>query len=186
MKELISLLEIRERRIVGFLCLLLAVALLCLAFVQVKERGAAGRAVRNLQDEKRNYSRLDTERNEARQDFQRWQDGIRDMEELKKSYFYNEKSAGQDLRLDLQRIFSASGVTWSQIRYDYSDFAAESIKKVDVSFVFSGFYPGLKKFLATVERHPKFLFIDRISFTNINSETGQLELKINLVGYYER
>lgn len=36
MKELISLLDVRERRIMGVLCLLLAAALLFLAFVLVK------------------------------------------------------------------------------------------------------------------------------------------------------
>lgn len=186
MKELISLLDVRERRIMGVLCLLLAAALLFLAFVLVKERSTAGRTLKNLQNEKLNYKRLDTERNDARRDFQRWQAGLRDMEELKKSYFYEEKFAGQDLRLDLQQIFSAAGVNWSQIKYDYSGFAAEGIKKVDVSFVFSGSYPALIKFLETVEKHPKFLFVERISFTSIILQAGQLEAKINLVGYYEK
>jgi hypothetical protein len=170
----------------GVLCLLLAAALLFLAFVLVKERSTAGRTLKNLQNEKLNYKRLDTERNDARRDFQRWQAGLRDMEELKKSYFYEEKFAGQDLRLDLQQIFSAAGVNWSQIKYDYSGFAAEGIKKVDVSFVFSGSYPALIKFLETVEKHPKFLFVERISFTSIIPQAGQLEAKINLVGYYEK
>jgi hypothetical protein len=170
----------------GVLCLLLAAALLFLAFVLVKERSTAGRTLKNLQNEKLNYKRLDTERNDARRDFQRWQAGLRDMEELKKSYFYEEKFAGQDLRLDLQQIFFAAGVNWSQIKYDYSGFAAEGIKKVDVSFVFSGSYPALIKFLETVEKHPKFLFVERISFTSIIPQAGQLEAKINLVGYYEK
>ncbi len=95
MKELISLLDSRERRIMGALCLLLAASLLFLAFVLVRERSTAGRTLMNLQTEKLNYNKLDTERNDARRDFERWQDGLRDMEELKKSYFYDEKSAGQ-------------------------------------------------------------------------------------------
>lgn len=186
MKELISLLDVRERRIMGVLCLLLAAALLFLAFVLVKERSTAGRTLKNLQNEKLNYKKLDTEKNDARRDFRRWQDGLRDMEELKKSYFYEEKFAGQDLRLDLQQIFSAAGVNWSQIKYDYSDFTAEGIKKVDVGFVFSGSYAALIRFLETVEKHPKFLFVERISFTSIIPQAGQIEAKINLVGYYER
>jgi Tfp pilus assembly protein PilO len=186
MKELISLLDVRERRIMAVLCLLLAASVLFLAFVLVKERGTARRTLKNLQNEKMNYKKLDTERNDARRDFQRWQDGLRDMEELKTSYFYDEKSASQGLRLDLQQIFRAAGVNWSQIKYDYSDFTAEGIKKVDVSFVFSGSYEALKKFLEIVEKHPKFLFVERISFTTINPQAGELEAKINLAGYYER
>jgi Tfp pilus assembly protein PilO len=185
MKELIDLLDLRERRIGGVLCVLLAAAVLFLGFVLVKERSTARGTVSRLETERLNYNKLNTQRNEAQQDFQRWQDAVRDMQDLKSSYFYDQKSAEQKLRLDLQKIFSASGLNWSQIKYDYSDFAAEGIQKVDVSFVFSGSYPALKKFLATVEKHPKFLFVERISFTTINSQAGQLELKINLAGYYE-
>lgn len=186
MKELISLLDVRERRIMAVLCALLAASLLFLAFVLVKERSTAGRILKNLQNEKLNYKKLDTERNDAGRDFQEWQAAVRDMEELKKSYFYEEKFAGQDLRLDLQQIFNLAGVNWSQVKYDYSDLTAEDIRKVDVSFVFSGSYESLKKFLDTVERHPRFLFVERISFTTISLQAGQLEAKINLAGYSER
>lgn len=167
------------------LCLLLAASLLFLAFVLVRERGVAGHTLKSLQNEKLNYGKINAERGDARRDFQRWQDGLRDMEELKKSYFYDEKSGDQGLRLDLQKIFYASGVSWSQIKYNYSDLTAEGIKRVDVSFVFSGSYEALKKFLETVEKHAKFLFVERISFTTINPQAGQLEAKIDLAGYYE-
>jgi hypothetical protein len=186
MKEWISLLDIRERRIVGALGLLLAVALLFLAFVMLKERTTAGRALTQLRSEEQNLRTLSTQRDEAQRDFQRWQDALRDMQELKGSYFYDQKSKRQNLQVDLQQIFAASGINLSQIKYEYSYFAKEGIEKVDASFTISGSYGACKKFLETVEIRRKFLFVEKLAFSQIAAQGGPLELRINLAGYYER
>jgi Tfp pilus assembly protein PilO len=186
MKEWINLLDIRERKIAGVLCLLLAAALLFLAFVLLKERTTAGRAQTRLRSEEQNLRILIAQRDEAQRDFRRWQDALHDMQELKDSYFYEQKSKGQNLQLDLQQIFAASGINMSQIKYEYSDFTKEGIEKVDAGFTISGSYAALKNFLETIETRPKFLFVEKIAFSQIAAQGGPLELRVNLAGYYER
>jgi Tfp pilus assembly protein PilO len=58
------------------------------------------------------------------------------------------------------------------------------MKKVVAGFTFEGTYSGLKRFLSVVERSPKFLTLERIDFLNTGSETGALQLKIELAAYY--
>jgi len=186
MKEWISLLDIRERRAAAVLCALLAASLLFLAFVLVKVRATAGRMVQQWRSEEQNSQRLNVERDESRRNFQRWQEAVGDMQELEKSYFYDQKSSSQNLQVDLQQILASSGINLSQIKYDYSEFAKEGIAKVEATFTISGSYGALKKFLDTVEGRQKFIFVEKIAFSQIASQGGQLELRINLAGYYGR
>jgi hypothetical protein len=43
----------------------------------------------------------------------------------------------------------------------------------------------MKKFIFEVERHPKFLMIEKIDFEDISAQGGEIELVIILAGYYE-
>lgn len=108
------------------------------------------------------------------------------MDELKRTRFYSDVQGFQDLRLDLQALFDAAGVTVGDIVYGHTDYPRDGLHRVSVEFSFNGSYASLKLFLDRVERFPKFLFVEKIDFQNIGLRPGLLELKITMAGYYER
>ena len=89
------------------------------------------------------------------------------------------------MRLDLREIFRAASVrVTSDLMYDYADWEEERLKKVRVNFTMAGKYIALKRFIHKIEVHPKFLMIERIDFRDIDTQTGRIELQIELAGYY--
>lgn len=185
MKELFNLLTLRERRILGLLCLLLLSSLLFFIFCATAEKGRYFRSLETFSLEKNALQKIESGRDQKEKEWQEWQKAFQDMNELKNKYFYYEKDGITQLRRDLQKIFVEVGLQVSSIKYDYTDFEAEKMKKVKVSFDVTGSYLSLKKFLYSVEVLPKFLVIERIDFLNNDSQSGGFKLIISLAGYYE-
>jgi len=135
-----------------------------------------------LQDRSR---RAEKARADAKAEWLRWQEAVKDTESFRGTLFYDEKTAFQTVRLDLQQIFGQAGMDIPQISYRYADLEKLPIKKIVISFNYSGTYADLKRFLAIVERFRKFLAVEKIDFQKADAESGVLTLKMTLAGYYE-
>jgi Tfp pilus assembly protein PilO len=186
MKELFNFLNVKERRIAASLALLFVASLCVFLFVSLREKHAAGHTAARLQASEKDYRELSRTRSETKREWQLWQDARKDMEVLKETYFYAQEKGFEDLRLDVQKIFDASGVAVSEITFGYADFLKGNIQKVNADFHFSGSYASLKRFLDIVERHPRFIAVEKIDFLDIGTQPGLLELRIFMAGYYER
>jgi len=184
MKEIVSLLEPREKRVLAAL----AVALVILGvFLAVITWGSGGASVRRAAAAKaldRQAESAGRERTSWQLELSRWEDARRDSRALRRERFYRETNSINELRLDLQKIFSGVGLEFPQAKFDYSESDKEKARKVEVSFNFSGSYGLLKRFLAEVEKQPRFLFVERVNFLNIDSANGNLLLKVTLAAYY--
>jgi Tfp pilus assembly protein PilO len=122
---------------------------------------------------------------DVKAEWQAWQEAQIDIESFRGKYFYDEKTVFQSLRTDLQRIFNQAGMDIPLISYRYSEMDKASIKKVVLTFNYSGTYANLKSFLAIVEGFPKFLAVEKIDFQRPEAGSGLLTLKLTLAGYYE-
>lgn len=185
MKKLIDSMDGKERKIIGFLCLLLVVQMFFLLVVSIPLKGSYFRALSSLKSKQENYHQALKTNLEKKEEWLIWKQTLRDMEELKKKYFYDDEKGLQELRLDLQRIFQDTGIRITRLRYDYAEIKTGKVKRVNVSFNLRGPYVFLKEFIHAVEVLPKFLVIEKIDFLDINTIRGELELKVILAGYYE-
>lgn len=187
MKEIFDLLSDTEKKILGLLCLFLGVVLLFFLVISLPRRGSYFRAFSSLSAKQEEYERVNAAAAEKREEWFRWQEARRDMEDIGKKYFYEEKKDGfSQLRLDLEQILSESQMrVLGRKRYDYAEYEEEGIRKVNISFNLSGSYMALKQIIDTVERFPRFLVIEKIDFLDIDPARGDLELRVILAGYYE-
>jgi Tfp pilus assembly protein PilO len=185
MREIISLLRQKERKLVGALSLLTAVALLFYIFFARGVKDGYARTQNELQRVQSSFQTADSARNENKVSWEMWQQTYTDLEQLRSEYFYSKESIAQDLRQDIEDIFRDIGIPTPDIRYSYQDSAQEKIAKVTAAFQVSGPYYLMKKFAHAVEKYPKFLIMEKIDFSDINMQSGGLKLKITLAGYYE-
>ena len=185
MQEIISLLRHKERKTVGILCILAAVALLFYVFFARGVKGNYSRTQRELSTAERNYQEIDRLRNENKAEWLGWEQTYKDLEELRSQYFYTRETISQDLRQDIEDIFAGIGIPTPDIRYDYREDTKEKIAKVTATFQISGPYHLMKRFVHSVENFSKFLIVEKIDFADINMQSGGLKLKIVLAGYYE-
>jgi hypothetical protein len=186
MKNLIERWTAKERRAAAILAAAGAVGLLLLFYNLIQERPAATRLADRLGEIQGRYEKLSPVWVKTKADRELWREAAQDMDELKRTRFYSDVKGFQDLRPDLQALFDASGIAVGEMNFGYTDYPREALRRVTVEFVFNGTYAALKSFLDRVERQPKFLYVEKIDFQNIGLQPGQLELKITMVGYYER
>ena len=184
MKNLFSFFSQKERRILGFLCLLVGLALILYVFVAGGQKRTYSRSLdilasaeRDLNSVRSSLGRMDTER-------EKWEQTQKDMLELRQDYFYSEMEWVKVLRLDLERILDESRIQHSRKKFDYAIFEKERIQKVHVDFSVTGRYDSLKRFIHAVENFPKFLMIERIDFLDIDPQGRGIKLRIQLAGYY--
>jgi Tfp pilus assembly protein PilO len=184
MKELVKFLEPGERKFLVGLSVLLGALLVFLLAFTLGAGGAFSRRAAAVNSLRRQFQSADRERTALRQEFSQWEEAGRDGLALRQDRFYRESNGINELRLDLQEVFSGVGLEFPQAKFDYSELEKEKARKVAVSFNFSGSYGLLKQFLAEVEKQPRFLFVERINFLNIDTGSGNLLLKITLAAYY--
>ena len=185
MKELFNLLNLKERRAAAVVGAVLGAGAFLLFFASIREHRSASRAAAELQTMEQAYQILSRTRNEVKKEWQGWMDAQKDMAALRAGRFFEGKKITQDLRLTLQQIFDTAGIPVSDIAYGYTELVRGSIQKVSVDFRFTGNYMMLKRLLDTIERHPRFLHVEKIDFQSIGKQPGLLEIKISLAGYYE-
>lgn len=181
---MLNLLEDKEKKALRYVGVVLGLVLIFLFLLALPQRKRYFSALSVLEEKERNHKYFEGIGQSREEEWHRWQEAFRDMDELKSQYFYAEKQIPQQLRIDLDQIQKKARIRASRINYRYTQFRREEIKKVSVSFNIKGPYITLKRFLLTVEELPKFLFVEKIDFLDIDSQRGILELKIVLAVYY--
>ena len=184
MSALIEVLNDRERKTLvrlGLVALLTAV--LC-AVLSLGQRKAYIRAADNKERLVRSYGEIQTAREAKLTDWDRWQEAARDLADFRSEYLYNEEEGVKALRLDLEGIFRLAGISVSRFTYSYSELERGEVKKITAAFSFSVTYEKLKRLLASIEKFPKLLTVDKIDFSDTGSGGGLLRIRMTLAGYY--
>ena len=184
MIEMFDLLSKKERRILQVLVVLLVAVVLFFLFVALKEKNEYKNSVNYLSSKQKEYKILDANKIEKENEWQSWQNAHEDIEDLREKYLFRDNEGYASLRLMLQQIFDESRIQHSDIRYQYSPFDKEKIRKVNITFNLIGPYFSLKRFINSVENLQRFLLIEKIDFIDTPSQGGDLKLKITLAGYY--
>lgn len=186
MKELFDLLAKSERKILILLCVLLAAALIFNQGFALKQKKAYSYSVKSLPNQQKEFANIKELNRNIKMEWLQWDEARRDIADIEKKYFYRENKNINQLRLDLRKIFQQARIrVISDLMFDYADWEEEKLKRVRVRFTMAGPYVALKRFIHQVEIHPKFLMIERIDFRDIDTQSGQIELRIELAGYYE-
>ncbi len=183
---MVDLLQKKEKRILGFMTIVLFGSVIFFGLIALGEKRAYFKDVEMLSSKKREYLGLRLKTLEKRSEYLKWRQTYRDVEDLREEYFYDGKEGIKKLRIDLQRIFNSSEVRPSGgIAYDYYDLNLKNFKKVVVRFNLVGSYYSLKKFINTIISFPRFLVIEKIDFLEARSDDGKIEVMVILAGYYE-
>jgi len=186
MKELFDLLEISERKILVLLCVFLAAAMIFHQGFALKQKRAYSYSAESLPILQKEFANIKELNRNIKMELLQWNEARRDIADIEKEYFYKGNKNINQLRLDLRKIFRQARIrVISDLMFDYTDWEEEKLKRVHVHFTLAGRYVALKSFIHQVEIHPKFLMIERIDFRKIDTQSGQIELQIDLAGYYE-
>ena len=184
MRELFRLLGERERRTLAVLGAAAGVCLLAFVFAGLGLMRGFRRAEASVRTLSAELAKAEAARDAAVAEAQSWEQAAADLAKLETERFYDGAHEVRDLRLDLARVFREAGIGVSKIAYRHADLEKGRMRKIVAGFAFVGTYAGLKRFLAVVERSPRFLILERIDFLNTGAETGTLNLRIELAAYY--
>lgn len=186
MNGIFELLDRKDRRILGTLCLLLVFALLFLYVVALGEKRSYFDSLDRLASKKESAREMKVARQEKNAEWLKWQQTLDDMKELKAKYFYKKEEGVSPLMRDTQKILNSARIRVSQKRYDYAHLKEDMYQVVRITFETTGSYTDLKKFIHSVETFPRFLVVQKIDFLDVDSFSGGLKVQVALVGYYEQ
>ncbi len=184
MKELFDLLRKKERKVLGITVLLLLVSLVFYSFIGLGEKRRYFRLNELFSHGEKNIQDLKTSRDEKKLEWNRWKEASLDIKDLKNNYFYNKEDIIQDLRQDLEKVFRRNGIPSPRIKYNYNGLEVEKINNMTASFNIEGHYHLVRKFIYDLENFQKFLIIEKIDFSEINTNSGVLKIKLAVAGYY--
>ena len=186
MKELLNLLETRERRILVFLCVFLVASLIFHQGIALKQKQAYSQSVETFPAKQEEVENLKSINDGIKMEWLQWDEARQDIADIEKKYFYREDKNINQMRIDLRKIFRETRTrVVSDMIFDWGKWEGEDLKRVSAQFSIAGSYAAMKRFIHRVEVHPKFLMIEKIDFRDVDTQTGRVELQIELAGYYE-
>lgn len=186
MKELISFLGARERRILRLLLYALLAAVILILAGGVWQRSRFRRAQAALAAEQRTFAQDDAKRQDLRIWQTLWAQARRDLDAMKGKSLYNEEDIVPALRADLDRLLREAGLAVSKFDYDYGAGIRTSVGRVAVAFEVKSVYPAVKRFLGLLETFPKLLVVEGLSFPRTTKGQSGLSLRVTLAAYYAK
>ena len=184
MKELFDQLDPKERRYLWILAVCLAIVFFFNYFIARGEKNAYLSSKNSMEIKQKEMEKAQEDNRDRREEWMMWQEVQKDLKELGDNYLYKVPEVTKELRKDLQSILDRANVEYAQMKYDYSSHEGSKIYQVIITFNIQGTYLALKKLIHEVKQFPKFLVVEKISFSDIDSQTGALRLRISLAGYY--
>jgi len=185
MSVIINHLTDKEKRALGRLGLAVLLFLALGLVLYLNQKNGFVNATDDLTRARMELRKAEKSLGSAKAESGRWQEARQDLESFGASYFYSDKNGIEALRRDLERIFNQTGVYVSEMGYSYADMDKVRVKKIVVSFNFTGTYAALRRLLSVIERTPKFLTVEKMDFLNTGTDSGYLNLRMVLAGYYE-
>lgn len=186
MNGIYELLDRKDRRILGVLCLFLILALVYLFVVALGTKRSYFESLDRLASKKESARKVKQLKREKNNEWLKWHKTLRDVKELKDKYFYKDKEGISPLMQDTDQILNTARIRVSQKSYDYADLEEGMYRLVRVTFETSGSYSALKKFIHSVESFPRFLVVQKIDFLDADPLSGGLKVRVTLVAYYEQ
>lgn len=184
MKELIEFLTDTEKKIIKFILIILALSFLFLFFTLVWPRNQAAGVASKLNSQKKSFEQAKETRDKSEQLWLQWSEASRQLEELKKNWYYRgEDSLGQ-IRIDLEEIFHQAGLSLPALQYNYHNLEKSRIKKISFNLRLRTSYLSLRELLARLEAYPRFLLIEDIDFQNGGEGGSNLDLRLVVSAYY--
>ncbi|MBD3414342.1 MAG: hypothetical protein GF421_07935 [Candidatus Aminicenantes bacterium] len=183
---MIDLFNAKERRIlVSAGLFLLGVGLFYFLGARVQVKGFIQNQ-ETLKEKKEELANLEEAVIESKQEYMRWIQAQQDIEYVKKKYIYHGEKSIQEMRWDLNRLHRKTEIKIGTVKYDYHENTDENIHKASLSFDVTGTYVLIKEFLCDVESFQKFLYVEKMTFKEIERQTGKIKLGISLAAYYEK
>lgn len=122
---------------------------------------------------------------EKKKEYMRWIEARQDVRYLIDNFFYHGRTSIYHIRQDLNELYRNTGIKASNIKYNYEENEDGKFKKISVSFDIAGTYALIKKFLFEIENIDKFMYVEKITFKDIEREGGKVQLGLSLAVYYE-
>ncbi|RLE03788.1 MAG: hypothetical protein DRJ11_03200 [Candidatus Aminicenantes bacterium] len=185
MEFLVKLINKKEKNLLLSLSILLLMNLILFQVLGQGKRRSYFQQLSTLKKGKAELIALEKEINNLKNMWLQWRKVEEDINYLEK-YFYGEENGFEKLRQDLNQLFQAAGGQFSSLRYDYARYDKIGIKKVKITFRLTLSYYSLKKFINAVENLPKFLIIENLRFSEIDSSTGRLQVDLGLAAYFRK
>lgn len=184
MKELIKLLNPKERKVLQLVFLASCLGLLFLAFVLSWEKGKLRSLGEEVAGRRKTLEQDQESLEKSKQLWLQWSATRRHLDEVKSNWYYRGEEGVQAMRLDLGQVMSRVGLPLPPVQYSYQEIEKDLIGKVSFNFRLATSYFSLRNFMVEIESFPKFLCLERLEFQNVSDEGNRLDVRLVVAGYH--
>lgn len=184
MKELIEFLTDRERKIIKTILIVFIFSLIFFLFALIWPKNQAARLEAKLNSQKKSLEKAQEARDKSQQLWLQWSEAGRQLEELKKTWYYRGEAEWRQIRIDLEEIFYRAGLSLPALQYNYHDLEKGKIRKISFNLRLRTTYLTLRDLIARLEAFPRFLLLEDIDFQNVGEGGSHLDLRLMISAYY--
>ncbi len=176
------MLEEKERKVI--LYLIIALLLNCLIYFLVSGnlKNAYYSRLERYSTLRRSVLKLNMEIDKRKFELLKWQKAEKDIENLRKNYFYPSQNGIEIVRKVLEKLAKEKGIYINEINYSYKVHEKEKIGEIGVSFSVEDDYLKLKDFILGIETEPKFIVVKKVDLIGTEN-LGIVKSKLHLSAY---
>lgn len=183
MMDLIELLEDKERKTVAVLAAVFGSLFIVFLVFGIRARLDAGRLASRRAGFESSLAASERAGKAAEAEWSRWTRAGADIDELRRTWFYNRNDGIRPFRKDLDEVLKKAGVSITDITFAESDIVKDRLRRVQVGFAWQGTYPAFRHLLETIEAHPRALQVAKIAFNDVGAGPGFVQAALTLEGF---
>jgi len=184
MKELIEFLTDSEKKIIKIILIIFIFSFILFLFALIWPKSQAARLEARLNAQKRSLEKAQEARDKSQQLWLQCSEAGRQLEELKKTWYYRGEAGWRQIRIDLEEIFHQAGLSLPALQYNYHDLEKGKIRKISFNLRFRTTYLTIRDLIARLEAFPRFLLLEDIDFQNVGEGGSNLDLRLMIIAYY--
>lgn len=183
MMDLIELLEEKERKTVSILAAVFGSLFIVFLVFGIRARLDAGRLAKRRAGIESSLAASERARNTAEAEWSRWTKAGADIDELRRTWFYDRNEGIRPFRKDLDEVMKKAGVAFADITFTEGDIVKDRLRRELVGFTWQGTYPAFRHLLETIEAHPRALQVSKLAFNDIGAGPGFVQVAFTLEGF---
>ena len=183
MMDLIELLEEKERKTVSLLAAVFGSLFIVFLVFGIRARLDAGRMAARRAGFEADLAASERARDTAEAESSLWTKAEADIEELRRSWFYDRSQGIRLFRKDLDEVLKKAGVSSEDMSFTETEVVKDRLRRIQVGFTWQGTYPAFRHLLETIEAHPRALQVAKIVFDNAGAGPGFVQAAVTLEGF---
>ena len=101
--------------------------------------------------------------------------------EFTQHYLFSKETGSSELLNELDQLCLQAGLTRNRSTFKHEDESQFGMRRVTLNLPIEGSYANIRKFLNTLEGHPRFIIVESMTLDSEREGTGLIRMEVKLL-----